>query len=171
MGRIESYFLRYNDDVDREDRAQLIADLHKKILHGDDVWHFFYEGRFDELRFHSKFKKRVDKFLSKDWRVESYTPKEDGWVDDQRTVEEYKDYFTVIFHQNSEIALALDMERADDLHLQLIIDRVVHSFFDMLYLRSGKPTLELDVMKDYLVDRAFYFGMTYQSAKQEKTNE
>lgn len=171
MGRIESYFIRYNEDVSLEDRHNLFKKLYNKILHKDDTWHFFYEGTFDELRFHSKFKRRVEKFLEKDDRVKNYTLKEFGWSDDQKIVEEYKDYFTGIFHQNSLIALQLGEEvDVTNRKLERIIDRTVHSFFNMLHPRFNEATLEVDVMKDYLVDRAFYLGMTYQATK-EKTNE
>jgi hypothetical protein len=172
MGRIESYYLKYTDDVVVKDRAHLFEDLYNKILHKDDKWHFFYEGIYDELRFHSKFRRRVDKFLDKDNRIKNYTQKAEGWVDNHKIVEEYKDYFTEIFHQNSLMAIELadKIDFADDLHLQLIIDRVVHSFFNMIYPHFGRPTLEVDVMKDYLVDRAFYTGMMWQTLK-EKNNE
>jgi hypothetical protein len=168
MGRIESYFIRYTDDVVVKDRAHLFEDLYNKVLHKDDKWHFFYEGSYDELRFHSKFKRRVEKFLNKDSRVKNFIEKSEGWDDDHKIVEEYKNYFTEVFHQNSVMAIKLanEIEFADDLYLQKVIDRVVHSFFNMIYPHFGRPTLEVDVMKNYLVDRAFYTGMVWQKIKE-----
>jgi hypothetical protein len=170
MGRIESYFIYYTDDVLTEDRAQLFEDLYNKILKKDDKWHFFYEGKFDELRFHSKFRRRVERFLDKDGRIRGYAQKDGGWEDDHDIVEEYKEYFTSVFHQNSLIAIQLSNrdELASDSHLQKIMDRVVHSFFNMIYPDHGKLMLEINVMKNYLVDRAFYTGMVWQSMKERK---
>ena len=78
MGRIESYYIRYNDDVTNEDRFKMFYDLHKEVLHKDDKWHYFTEGTYDELRFHSKYKRRVVKFLEEDADiVKDFTEKED----------------------------------------------------------------------------------------------
>ena len=171
--RIESYFL-YFKDIILEERFKLYVDLHEKILHKDKEWHFFTEGPYDELRFSSNFKNRVDKFLKEDSRVIKINSKKNGWKDSQGTVEEYKWYFTEIFHQNSLMALELYKKRdiISNSDLEHIMDRVVHSFFNMISLFSTDVTLEIAVMKNYLIDRAFYMGMMYQyGIAKEKEND
>lgn len=170
--RIESYFIWYDDDVENEDRFKLFLDLHEKILYKDSSWHFFTEGNYDELRFGSKFKRRVDRFLEKDSRIQKIIPKKDGWNDDQKIVGEFKSYFTSIFHQNTLLALRLykrkELTHNKHLELEKIMDRTVHSFFNMISLYSDDAILELTIMKDYLIDRAFYMGMMYQTLKENK---
>ena len=167
MGRIESYFIRFYDDVSNEDRFKLYVDLYEKILHKDNEWHYFTEGEFDELRFHSKYKKGVEKFLDGNSMVKDHAEREFGWVDDQAIVEEYKEYFIAIFHHNTLLSLELYKKRNEVTisHLELIMDRTVYSFLNMSALYSNDNMLEVKVMKNYLIDRAFYMGMMYQSQK------
>ena len=159
MSRIESYFLYFPTDLNHEERFKFYVDIHEKILHKDDKWHYFTEGVYDELRFNSKYKRKVEDFMEEDSRVEKYYGKDDGWMDDQDTVEEYKEYFTEIFHQNTLMSLRLYKERDEITHrkLERIIDRIIHSFFNMSALYSGDKMLEVTIMKNCLVDRAFYF--------------
>jgi len=174
MGRIESYYIRYNDEVTNEERFKMFYDLYHKILNKDDKWHYFTEGTYDELRFHSKYKRKVEKFLEEDNNiVENYAPKDGGWEDDHDTVEEYKEYFTEIFHQNAVVAMSFYDKREEikNLNYQKFIDRVVHSFFNMQGLLHKTGFIEERVMADYLIDRAFYTGMQYAYNKMKETND
>ncbi|PNX51807.1 MAG: hypothetical protein BV456_01645 [Thermoplasmata archaeon M8B2D] len=171
MGRIESYYINFIPELSPLSRFGLYLDLYEKILKKDSKWHYFTEGTYDELRFSSKFKRKVDKLLNEEVgiKVESYTKREEGWIDAQKIVEEYKDYFTVIFHWNTLLALELvdkSYSTVTNRHLQNIIDRIVHSFFNMIFQPFGDK--EVEVMKNYLVDRAFYSGIVYQYNKMKE---
>lgn len=176
MDRIESYYLYFTEGLDHEERFKFYVDIHEEILYKDDKWHFFTEGLYDELRFSSKYKEKVYDFIDKDKGIEKYYEKEEGWNDDQDIVEEYKNYFIEIFHQNTLMSLKLYIEREEVTRkkLEQIMDRVVHSFFNMMALYSNDNMLEVTVMKDYLVNRAFYSGYLYGRIKinnEEKSND
>jgi hypothetical protein len=177
MDRIESYYLYFTKGLDREERFKFYVDIHEKILYKDDRWHYFTEGKYDELRFSSKYKKKIDSFINdeENKRLDKYYEKENGWDDDQDIVEEYKNYFTEIFHQNTLMSLKLYIEREEVTikKLEQIMDRVVHSFFNMSALYSNDIMLETTVMKDYLVNRAFYSGylLGMINIKEEKSND
>lgn len=159
--RIESYYLWFGEDISSLERFSFYLELYNKILKKDSKWHFFTEGRYDELRFDSKFKRRVNRFIEKDYRIKTSSSRSNGWVDDQRIVEEHKEYFTEIFHQNTLLAIRLfagTTENYTDESLKSIMDRVVHSFFNMINLFTLSSTLEARVMSSYVLDRAWYTG-------------
>ena len=171
--RIESYYLWFKEDVSLLQRFAFFEELYNKILYKDDKWHFFTEGSYDELRFDSKFKRRVERFINTDKRIDCITPRKDGWQDDQEIVEIYKEYFTEIFHQNTLLSLNIfaNTSYIEEKTLKSIMDRVVHSFFNMIHLFKQDNSLEIKVMREYLTDRAFYTGYLFGIYKEKKRHE
>lgn len=158
---IEYDLLHFNEDLDKA--WEKVNALYNEILHKDNHWHLFYEGKFSTLRCSPQYKNEVEKFFQTyniEWKYNGI------WIDGSPTVEKYKNMFRDMFHAFSELAICLD---EDDLFK--VADRVCHCFFNHAHYMAKKhreqfddsgtdPLMwEAEMMARVGIYRANYIGM------------
>ena len=189
---MESIKIFFEVGTSHKDRMNLYVDIYE-IIGNKSKWHFFYEDLYDELRVEKEYLDTIENILEADDRVWKYYKEEEGWVDSNFPVEKYKNYFTNIFHEHTKLAIQmylydqtvdLEIDSTDSKSMDIttiwrLMDRTVHSFFNMISLWSGEyfgyknqPSyLEVEAMSRYLTSRAFYCGREWQWKKTLKQQE
>jgi len=176
-----TFYLTYPEGIPFGIRFTTLLTLYAKVLYKDPDWHFFFEDEEgDIIRCSDKYFKVVEKTL-KEYRIE-YSWKE--WVDDHAIVNEYKKYFTRIFHENAELVMTIYKDALitnktiDYAVLRDIVDRIVHSLFNKLFMTLivtypryetyNKEVLEPHVLSIVTNNRWFYCGIREQSKRQRE---
>lgn len=95
--------------------------LHKSVLRHDTSWHFFWEDFYTVIRC-----RRVTLFFLKRKLDRLGITYQDikPWVDENLTVERFKDTFIQVFHSHSELIVHTEREAFE---LIQPIERAVHS--------------------------------------------
>ena len=152
---------------------ELILSIYE-ILKDDISWHFFWEEAFVTVRFSSEYGDKFTDFIIEE--LEDYTLvsfEEDDkttfikeWVDSSKYVEMYKEYFTLLFHMNTMMAINfIKNDSYDRFTMKNIIDRMVHSLMNMSFPayaedmgKSNPSNYEASMLSAVALDRAFYGG-------------
>lgn len=158
---ILNQFLIKSQHLGIKDRFELIRNVYLSVLNEDESWHFFYESEMgDIIRCSPEFSGKLESWLSENNMEYNFYP---FWEEVIPVVEDNLEYFSSIFHINSEFIINNALNFGDSLQIgmTLFIDRFSHS----LYLNYGFSAGKLGNEESIILSRASVGRATYEGIR------
>ena len=168
------------------DLKELILSVYE-VLKDDTYWHFFWEKEFIIVRFSHEYSDQFVDFILDSPKYDSLIPfNEDGkttfirkWTESSEYVKMFKEYFTLLFHMNTMMAVHfIKNDSYERETMKNILDRMVHSLMNMSFpayiedMGNRNPSSYESIMiANVAVDRAFYGGYMQYYADYIKDRE
>jgi hypothetical protein len=140
-------FRIFENDIEKQ--LDIVRGLYRDFLRFDETFHYLLEPGYLLIRTDVEYARPHTERLAKSGLTFDYR---DTWKEEcnQGVVSRYGDFFAVVFHQLS--ILALSGVTADD--LSAISERVVHCFHDMNNMLGA----EVATYARLLIDRSYTAG-------------